>query len=207
MTALLTIAMFHLLAVISPGPDFAMTVKNSIMYSRKSALYTSLGIAIGIWVHVIYCVLGLAIVISKSILLFNVIKYLGAFYLMYLGTQALLSKKTISQNGFSQSKLDLTTMRAIKQGFLCNLLNPKATLFFLSLFTLVIDPHTPIWLQLLYGLEMFVVTFLWFAFLSTVITNKKIKGTIGRVQVWVTKCMGGLLILFGIKLAFSKMQS
>ena len=71
-------------AVISPGPDFAMVLKQSITYGKKSSIYTSIGIGLGIGVHVIYTLLGIGLIISKSIILFTIIKFLGAGYLIYI---------------------------------------------------------------------------------------------------------------------------
>lgn len=209
--AFLTIASLHQLAVMSPGPDFAMIVKNSVLYSRRTALFTAFGIAVGIWVHVVYCILGLAVIISRSIVLFNAVKYIGAFYLFYVGIGALRARKENIQNadtgrhgGLPLRNRELGVFSAFKQGFLCNVLNPKATLFFLSLFTLVVNPETPVLIQALYGLEMFVATFIWFSFLATVITHPKIKTRMNSIQHIMTRFMGGIFILFGIKLALSR---
>lgn len=192
---------------MSPGPDFAMIVKNSLMYSRKTALVTAAGIALGIWVHVLYCVLGLAVVIARSAILFNIVKYIGAFYLVYVGIGALRVNGSQPNAGGHRGpplpKQEITTVAALKQGFLCNVLNPKATLFFLSLYTLVVGPQTPLWLQFAYGTEMFLATFLWFALLGTMITHPKFKEKIERIQGTLTKITGGVFILFGVKLALT----
>ncbi len=82
----------HLLAVISPGPDFVMALKNSLTYSRKTGIYTALGFGIGIGVHIVYSFAGLAVIISQSEVVFLIIKYLGAAYLFYIGIRALLEK-------------------------------------------------------------------------------------------------------------------
>lgn len=92
MSAFLTIAFVHLLAVASPGPDFALAVKNALSGSRSGALWTCAGIAAGILVHVTYCLLGIGLVISQSILLFTTIKWIGALYLIFIGWKALTSK-------------------------------------------------------------------------------------------------------------------
>lgn len=208
--AFLTIASLHQLAVMSPGPDFAMIVKNSVLYSRRTAIFTAFGIAAGIWVHVIYCILGLAVIISRSIVLFNAVKYIGAFYLFYVGIGALRAKPDSTSNlmdagiGSPLPNHDISAFNALWQGFLCNVLNPKATLFFLSLFTLVVNPETPVLIQALYGLEMFVATFIWFSVLATIITHPKIKTRMNSIQHIMTKFMGGVFILFGIKLALSR---
>ena len=128
---LVIFAMF--LAVISPGPDFAMVLKQSITYGRRSSIYTSIGIGLGIGVHVIYTLLGIGLIISKSIILFTIIKFLGAGYLIYLGYQSLKSKGLkIEENKDIEIK-DMSKMKSFSMGFLCNALNPKATIFFIKL--------------------------------------------------------------------------
>lgn len=80
-----TVTLIHLLGVISPGPDFIICARNSLTYSRKTGIWTAVGFGLGISVHILYCLAGLALIISQSILLFNFIKYLGASYLVYIG--------------------------------------------------------------------------------------------------------------------------
>lgn len=85
-----SVLLVHLLATISPGPDFVVAVKNSMSYSRKTGTWTAIGCGLGISIHIMYCVAGLAVVISKYILLFDAIKYLGAAYLIYLDRKSVV---------------------------------------------------------------------------------------------------------------------
>lgn len=204
----LTVAIVHLFAVMSPGPDFAIITRNSLIYSRKIGVYTSLGIAFGIMVHVAYSLLGIGFVISKSILLFSVIKYIGAAYLIYIGYKSLKAK---SQNKFKVEQIvqlenRLSIFSSIKIGFLTNILNPKATLFFLALFTQVISPTTPKFIQFLYGIEMMTITFVWFALVSVVFSNSLIKNKIKTAQHYVERVTGAVLIALGIKVALSSQE-
>lgn len=77
----LTVFSLGLIAVISPGPDFALTLRNSLAYSRQAGICTAMGITVGHIVHATYCLVGIGAIISRSILLFNIIKWLGAAYL------------------------------------------------------------------------------------------------------------------------------
>src|ERR1700722_9128354 len=88
-----TIGIIAILAAISPGPDFVIVTKHALTQNRRNALLASLGIGCGILIHTSYCVLGLAIILSQSLLWFSLIKYLGASYLIYLGVKSLFSKK------------------------------------------------------------------------------------------------------------------
>ncbi len=203
-TSFITIAVIHLLAVMSPGPDFAMVTRNSIIYSRKVGIYTSLGIAVGILVHVAYSLLGIGFLIAKSIVLFNTIKFIGAGYLLYIGYKSLKAKPPaqVGEEVVIQKK-DISLLASFKMGFITNALNPKATLFFLALFTQVIDPATSKIIQLTYGIEMMFITFIWFALLSIFFSNSLIKNRITRLQHHVERVTGVVLIALGIKVALS----
>lgn len=202
---LITIAIVHLFAVMSPGPDFAITTRNSLIYSRKIAVYTSLGIALGISVHVAYSILGIGLLISKSILLFNIIKYIGAAYLIYIGYKSFRTKASaaMAEKSTTQTVEMIGATSAMRTGFLTNVLNPKATLFFLALFTQVIDPSTPKYIQLFYGLEMMIITFFWFTLVSILFSNKAIKSRVGQFQQYIEKTTGLVLIALGIKVALT----
>jgi len=98
---------------------------------------------------------------------------------------------------------DLPTSSAVKSGFLVNVLNPKATLFLLAVFTQVIDPETPKFIQTLYGLEMVVATFVWFVLVSFVFSNKVMKQKISRFSHWIDRVGGAVMLALGIKVAVS----
>lgn len=200
--AIATVALVHLLAVMSPGPDFIMVMRNSLVYSRRSGVYAAIGLGLGILVHVAYSLAGLALIISQSVILFNVIKLLGAAYLLYIGFKSLRARRSDNLAITARhEKTDLTKFQAIRTGFITNVTNPKATLFFLSLFTLVIQPTTPLAIKFTMGIEMAVATFLWFAVVAILVSHQAIKQRVARFQHYVERFMGGVLILFGIKLA------
>ena len=203
----ITIAIVHLLAVMSPGPDFAIVTRNSLIYSRKIAIFTSLGVALGILVHVAYTLLGIGLLISQSILFFTIIKYVGALYLMYIGIMSLKSKPEINKEETFQKKGDLISIRkAVWNGFLTNVLNPKATLFFLALFTQVVNPETPKLIQAGYGIEMMIMTFAWFGLLSVFFSHALFKNKILKYKHYIDRVTGVVLIALGIKVALSSQK-
>lgn len=200
-------AAVHLVAMASPGPDFAIVVRQSVGYGRKVATWTSIGIGAGILLHVAYSLLGIGVLIAHSIVLFSVLKIAGACYLVFIGIKALRARP--APPGESVGGEFVRTMpagRAFRTGFLTNALNPKVTLFFLSLFTVVIRPETPVPVQAGYGLYMSVSTMLWFSMLSQVLGNGAVRGSFHRFGHWVERVTGVLLIALGLRLAFSKMQ-
>lgn len=204
MKELLLIAGIHLLAVISPGPDFAMVLRNSILYSRRVGILAAVGLACGIMLHITYSLLGVGLIISQSIVLFNLLKLLGAAYLIYVGFKSLLSKKEPVNEVLNTKEPKLkhiSDFQAIKMGFLTNALNPKATLFFLALFTQVINPLTPIGIKLIYGAEMTFATFAWFAFVALILTHRHVNKVFVKVRFQLEKVFGAVLIALGIKVA------
>lgn len=178
-----------------------MAVRNSLTYSRKTGIWTAVGFGIGIAVHIFYSLAGLALLISKSILLFNFIKFLGAGYLIYIGIKSFLSKSSKLEIKEQDSKLDIPSFSAVKIGFFTNVLNPKASLFFLSLFTFVITPDTPSYILGIVSSIMIINTMLWFSLVALFFTQKRIRARFERFQNVFNKTLGGLLILFGIKVA------
>lgn len=190
------------MAAMSPGPDFAMVMRNSLVYSRRTGVLAALGLSLGIALHVTYSLLGIGLLISRSILLFNAIKWIGALYLIFIGVRSLISRRPKDDKQLlSVEKQDLTTGQALRMGFLTNALNPKATLFFLALFTTVVSPSTPIAYKLVYGVEMVIATFAWFAFVAVILSHSKINSLFARVKHRIEKVFGVVLIAFGLKVA------
>lgn len=200
---ILTVALVHLLAVVSPGPDFVMITRNSLIYSRRTGIYSAIGLGFGILVHVIYSLIGIGLIISQSVVLFNLIKYLGAAYLIYIGYKSLTSKSSNLAVKDRQQKKDISKLKAVRIGFITNVTNPKATLFFLSLFTLVINPGTPLAVKLIMAAEMAIATSAWFALVAFIFSHHLIKDRIKRVQHFAEKFIGVVLIALGVRVAFS----
>ena len=199
----LTVALAHFLAVVSPGPDFIMITRNSLIYSRKTGIYSAIGLGLGILVHIIYSLVGIGLIIAKSIVLFNIIKFIGAGYLIYIGYKSLTSKSSKTDMTVEDRKKDISRLAAIKIGFITNVTNPKVTLFFLSLFTLVVTPSTPLFVKTLMGAEMSIVTSLWFILVAYLASHHLVKSKISGIQHFAEKFIGIVLIALGIKVAFS----
>lgn len=206
LTQFFTIGMLMLFSAMLPGPDFALVTKNTILHSRHSGLFTTLGIGSAVLVHLTYCALGLAIIISRSLMLFSIIKYLGAGYLIYLGINSLIAKKSqhkMTPNN-EKKKAGLSNLVSFRQGFFCNLLNPKATLFFLALFTLIIKPETPAFWLIIYSVEMFLIVIAWFCSLTFILSHPRVAALLERAEKYIAKILGLFLIGFGVALAIVK---
>lgn len=198
-----TVALVHLLAVASPGPDFAVVVRESVTRGQRSGNWTALGIGSGILLHVGYSLLGIGLIVSQSIVLFNLFKWLAAGYLLYLGWRALQARPMVL-DGFAEAAAPRTAGRAFALGFVTNGLNPKATLFFLSLFTVVIDPHTPLAVQLGYGIYLALATAAWFCLVAWLFSRERVRAGFARLGHWFDRLTGALLIGLGVRLAVSE---
>lgn len=196
-----TVFLLNLLAAVSPGPDFVMTVRNSLCYSRRAGIFTSIGIVAGLMIHLCYCAAGIGYIISKSDVLFTLIKIVGAGYLVYMGVGSFLSAKSkLDLSGVSTGP-DLSGFQAFKMGFLTNVLNPKATLFFLSLFSFVIGSSTPFCIVLIISLIIVLTALAWFIIVSLFFTQKRVQNAFLRYEVLINRILGGFLVLLGVKVA------
>jgi len=198
----LTIAIAHLFAVASPGPDFAVVMRQSVTGGIRAGVWTSFGVGSGIFLHVAYCILGVALLISQSPAIFAGLKFLAAAYLLYLGVQSIRgSFRTSDRASGRENKAVLEPRKAFMLGFLTNGLNPKATLFFLALFTVVIDPQTPVSMQVYYGVYLATATFVWFAMLSTLLGRQRVRALLLRAGVWFERGMGLVLVFLAVQIA------
>jgi RhtB (resistance to homoserine/threonine) family protein len=192
------------LAVISPGSDFAIVTKNTVTYGKHAGYMTALGIAMSTWVHTFYCLVGIALIISRSPMLFHAIKYLGISYLVYIGVSTFRSKFT-PQSETIQRIYKETLLVSFKQGLFSNITNPKTTLFYLSLFTMVVSKTTPIFMQIIYGLIICLLHLFWFCAVSYLISHPLIKNKFDKNINLVNKCIGIVLILIATKILFTVM--
>jgi RhtB (resistance to homoserine/threonine) family protein len=197
----LTLAGLHALAVASPGPDFALVLRQSIVHGRRTAIATSLGIGSGITVHVAYCVLGLAWVVKASPAAFTALKFVGAAYLAWIGFQALRARpRPVGGSDPGAPSPGLPGRQAFVAGFLTNATNIKATLFFASVFTVVVDPRTPRLVQGAYGAWMVGATAAWFTLVSLFFTQPRVRSAFLRFGHWFDRTMGVVLIALGVRL-------
>jgi RhtB (resistance to homoserine/threonine) family protein len=204
-TSLLPLLIVFFVSLISPGPDFAITVRNSLVYSRRSGLLTALGIATGCLFHISYTLLGLALLITKTPVLLHVIQYLGAGYLFYIGYKSLKAQSHLDKISGIHSKTDLKPMKAFSIGLLTNLFNPKLMLFCVSLFSVLIPKDITLTNKLFLALILFTETLLWFSFVAFSLSGKKTRAKFEKISHWVERITGIILITLALKLLFSNL--
>src|SRR5476649_1960951 len=200
MTELIAVITITLLAVISPGPDFAMVTRNSLMLSRRAGVLTALGIGLGVIVHVTYTLVGL--LIQQSLWLFNAIKLIGAIYLIYLGVKMLRAKSggTATDGHIAP----LSDGAALRTGFLTNALNPKTTVFIVCLFVQVVRTETPLVVQIGYGAFISLAHMAWFCLVALCFSAGVVRERLLAARHWIDRAFGGLLVGFGVLLAIAR---
>ncbi len=201
MNELLTVATITILAVISPGGDFAMTTRNSYLYGKRAGIITAIGIASAVWVHVTYTLLGVSVLLLQSPWLFNLVKIFGALYLIYIGITT-FRHRPVAFDVNGQSAV-LSDKQAFKNGFVANALNPKTTLFVLSTFTQIVNPNTPLAVQIGYGAFMSVAHLVWFAAVAIMLSAPKIRNRLLDKQIYVNRVIGAILCGLGAMLLFA----
>ncbi|PKG35058.1 LysE family translocator [Psychrobacter sp. Sarcosine-3u-12] len=220
----LLITRVHLLAAASPGPDFVLVSQQTLAKGRRTGLICSLGITLGLAVHIIYSVLGLATVIAHSQPLLTAIKWLGGSYLIYLGWQGIQAKPkkpldlAASENvGIDTSNTKSTeqtpllptkkpsmnsdsTFAILRRGFFCNVFNPKAPVYFVAIFTLVLSPNIPLWQLSIYGVWMMVLQMAWFSTVVMLLSIPAIHRRFQRFEHWIDRVLGTAMIVLGLNL-------
>lgn len=204
----LLVASVHFVAVASPGPDFAIILRYAVRYGVKVAVSASIGIGLGILLHVAYSLMGIGLLLQTTPWLFQLFSASAAAYLAYIGIQALRSGPGTSP---SQELTDKTPTiglwQSFRTGLLTNGLNPKATLFFLALFAVIISPETPTSFKIIYGVYMAVATSLWFCLLSFVLTRQKIRSFLLNQGYWFDRLMGLVLLALAMHLLYSALKT
>ncbi|CAK9886429.1 MAG: Threonine efflux protein [Candidatus Erwinia impunctatus] len=201
MTELISVITLTLLAVISPGPDFAMVTRNSLLLSHRAGILTAAGIGTGVLVHVTYTLIGVGILLQHAAALFTIIKYLGALYLVWLGIK-MLRARDVAVSALAGAPV--TDSAAFRVGFFTNVLNPKTMVFIISLFMQVIDSHTPLWQQIMYGGFISLMHILWFSLVALCFSAGVLRQRLLGMRLWLDRLFGGLLVVFGVLLTLSQ---
>ena len=201
---LILITSIHFLAAASPGPDFILVSQQTLSNGKKAGYMCSIGIALGLSIHIIYSALGLATVIANSTTALWAIKILGGSYLIYLGVKGIRAKASNSIESENQKVKKHSSLKNIGIGFLCNALNPKAPIYFIALFTVVLSPNMPLYQIAIYGAWMMFIQLLWFSFVVSFLSIPAINRKFQSFGHWIDRILGGAMIALGVKVLATK---
>jgi len=198
-----TFLLAGILLNLTPGNDTIFILTKSIGQGKKAGIISTLGIATGSVGHTILAAFGLSIIIAKSILIFNIIKYLGAAYLFYMGYKMLTNRTQLNTDGIIETK-SVNYLKIYRDGFFTNILNPKVALFFIAFLPQFIDPtfRNTVFPFLLLGTTFITTGTIWCLILAIFASSifAKLKSN-KKVSTYINKICGLTLIGLGIKVA------
>lgn len=202
----LLFALAALMLNLTPGNDMLFVITRSLSYGTKAGIFAALGIGVGCFVHIFASVVGLSLLIRQSAFLFNLIRYAGAAYLIYIGVKSFLEKPATMLINQNQVK-KISSLKTLQQGSITNVLNPKVSLFFLAFLPQFVDNQAD------NVTNQILVLGLWFNISGTVVNVliallfSKIVARLNRFQQfwkWQNKISGGILIGLGLHIALKK---
>jgi RhtB (resistance to homoserine/threonine) family protein len=203
MTVLLIFALAILVAAIVPGPDFAMVVRNTVMSGRASGMWTAVGIGLGVSVWVVAASVGMAALLAASAIAFAVVKFAGAAYLVYLGIRSIRTAIKERRVPAAEIELDrgMSRWEAFRSGLLCNVLNPKAVVFFPALMPQFISSGSDWALIGELAAVAMTVCVVWFLTLAGLIGLMRRVLDRPRVRAWLSGVTGAIMVALGVRVA------
>ena len=201
-----TVALAHALAVASPGPDFAMVVRQSLAFGRPAGLWTAAGIGSGIFFHVAYGLFGLNWLTQRYPQSLFFLGVAGALFLLGMGGQAVRARPAREAAEELPPAQPGDGLKFFGIGVLTNVLNPKAAVFFVALFTAVVTGPVPAALKIALGLWIPLATFAWFAFVALMLGKASTRAKLRHVAHWIDRAMGAVLLALGAGMLISLLR-
>ncbi|MDR9827757.1 LysE family translocator [Vibrio sp. FNV 38] len=205
---LFTLATVHLIGLMSPGPDFALVVQNATRYGRETGVYIALGLSIGILFHSILSLTGVSYLIHQQPLLYTLIQLSGGSYLLYLGFGALLAtwKNIHSEkpsSGLHRSTLEINNnAQAFKRGFITNILNPKALVFFVSLMSSLVPAQMSLVGKSAALFILWSISFIWFGALAWLLSTQRLQRKLLSATPYIDSLCGVVFSGIGLTIIF-----
>lgn len=198
----ITLAIAHFIALLSPGVDFFIIVGNSSKYGKLSGVLTAFGIAIANLVYILFALFSISF-IKDNETLFLSIKIIGALYILYIAYELILApkRKLFEKNrNITNKKFYLLYF---SQGFLSAILNPKNSIFYFTMFSIVLSKNTAQIVEIFYGMWMFFVVLLWDIFIVFLVNHKKAQGFMEKYSNLLEKISGYILIFIAILIFYN----
>ncbi|ENQ8614313.1 LysE family translocator [Vibrio fluvialis] len=200
-TVWLSLFTICILGAMSPGPSLAMVAKHSLAGGRKNGLATAWAHAFGIGVYAFITLIGLAVVLHQSPLLFKTISYAGAFYLAYLGLNALRSKGGVAAK--LESGESVSVWQSAREGLMISLLSPKIALFFIALFSQFVAVGNEFSSKALIVVTPFVVDGLWYTFITFLLLSPRLLDKLRARAVLIDRLSGVVLIALALRVVMT----
>lgn len=201
-----TAAGIHLLAVMSPGPNFVVISRNSLAYSRRSGMFTTLGVTCGVFILLAAGFLGITALIAQSETAYNAVRLVGAAYLVALGIRSLIearASRVVAPELGGMTAGRLGAGASFRTGFITALTNPKAAVYLLAFFTTLISADTSLAIKLTLLFLMPTITFSWYSLMAWLFSHSVLRRRYARFEPWAHLVFGVLLVGLGVGVALS----
>lgn len=209
---LMTLAVVHFVALMSPGPDFALVVQNAARYGRQTGIYIALGLSLGILTHATFSMTGISYIVQQQPMLFALLQAAGGSYLLYLGGGALIAtwknwgqpvEAIADKGGMMLSNKRL----AFSRGLITNLLNPKALVFFVSLMSSLVPVGMSLSGKSMALVILWSLSFMWFALLAWLLTRPVMQRGLHRASRYIDLLCGGVFTVLGSAIVYQVLQA
>jgi threonine/homoserine/homoserine lactone efflux protein len=211
---LITLASVHFIALMSPGPDFALVVQNATRYGRQTGVYIALGLSFGILLHAILSLTGVSYLVHQQPTLFALVQIAGGSYLLYLGFgalkgtwQTLSSKSIVSEQQSSPDLLLNNKRQAFSRGFATNILNPKALVFFISLMSTLVPASMSLTGKGIALVILWSLSLAWFSFLAWALSTERLQAKLKSLAVYIDGLCGLIFTVIGISILWQSVMS
>jgi threonine/homoserine/homoserine lactone efflux protein len=190
------------LAIVSPGPNFIMVANTSLAGSRRVALFSAFGVAVGSGLFALAGMLGLIVLVETLPYFDRVMPVVGGGYLTWLGGRMVLARRAGLARAAAVPLPPVPSLSAFRTGLLTNLTNPKAWAFYISMFTLVMSPQCPAWAKAMLVVLMFFISLFWYVTVALLISSEHIRPLFQRSQPVIQSVLGLTLMVLGVRLLF-----
>ncbi len=211
LTPVMTIATIHFIALMSPGPDFALVVQNATRYGRNTGLAIAFGLSCGILLHSILSITGVSLIVHQHPLLFALMQLIGGGYLLYLGLGALNAvwhlAKSDAPNTPTTNQLLTSRRQAFSRGFTTNILNPKALVFFISLMSSLVPADMSVAVKTLTIAILFGLSLLWFSFLAWALSTERLQTKLQSATLYIDGLCGLVFTGVGVMIVWQAIQA
>ena len=207
LTLFLMVAMVHMIALASPGPDFFFVSQTAASRSRKEAMMGVIGITLGVAVWAAVALMGLHLILQKMAWLHQIITVGGGLYLCWMGWQLLKSARSKKQDGGAETDVAVALPargRTFMRGLLTNLSNPKAVVYFGSVFSMFVGDSVSGGERSAIFLLIVIETLAWFSLVAMVVALPKMRRGYQRLAKWIDGVAGVVFAGFGIALIVNR---
>ena len=198
----LPFALVCLMGAMSPGPSLATVIRNTMRGSRYHGIVTGVSHALGIGIYALISVTGLVLLISEVPLVFQVLTWFGAAYLVWLGWQGVRANNNFIDQDERQIPL-VNFSSAARDGLAISLLNPKITVFFLALFSQFVDQASNLYNTLIIVATPLLIDGLWYSLIAIFISQNFLITRLRKNVVWIERGIGVLLIVIALRIFFN----